>query len=276
MIFYFTIYFLLEWSIYFSNALFTNPGKFVRLLEISQSKNTAASNNVLVDYFPSDSSVQVSMTLKGVIQTKKQTSLNNSSGVDSSLIATLLLSWKYPNLIVTINCVERVRFEFKLASESRVLGTPYFATESAVTPGYFSRSIEKTFKEAGCLTTGNNNLRTADQTIPIVSPITTATINTYTPTLSSSSSPSMKSFSYAYNNNNYDSNTPLPVKSSSITTIPDGDNTNFNNLDSNFILTVYNTRILQYQNLVKLQQILRDYNLIDVMAYNLTFFDCLI
>lgn len=63
-------------------------------------------------------------------------------------------------------------------------------------------------------------------------------------------------------------------QSDSISTIPNGNNIVLDGLDSNFILSIYNTRILQYQNLLKLQQIFQEYNSFNRNLYNLTFINC--
>jgi len=216
--------------------VFTNPGRLVRLFEISDTSSNIYAN---ADYYPVQSNIEVS-TLNGNTYSKKIFNIPN--GVQP--IATLILSWKYPTLILSVNCALSLQLQYSSTNDLNAFSLPYFNPYSINSPGYGLQSIQQTYSEAGCSTTN----------IPSTIPSTTFTTTTQSiPTTT---------FSNYY------------VPTDSITTIPTGNNINFNNLDSNFILSIYNTRILQYQNLLKLQQIFQDYNLININSYNLTFLNC--
>lgn len=226
---------------------------FVRLLEISKKEN-GSRFSLQIDYYPSQSNMEVSI--------RSAVSSSNSKNVfhipyESASIATLILSWKYPNLAVTINCAQIIQYKFTSMDEVQALAMPYLEPNLIHSPGYYTKSIEQTYLEAGCFTTSKTT------------PMSTVDSSKMSTMVTGLKQPMIKMLAKIDNLKNDERS------STSIPNIPDENSIDFNTFDTNFILTVYNTRILQYQNLVKLQKILKEYNLIDIMTYNLTLFDCL-
>jgi hypothetical protein len=160
--------------------------------------------------------------------------------------ASLILSWKYPKLTLTINCRLSMELQYSSINDLNALSMPYFKPYAISSPGNGLRTIQQAYFEAGCTVSSYTQFSTTT--------LTTRATTAATPT-------TVLPFYYA--------------QTDAISTIPNGgNNINFNTLDSNFILSIYNTRILQYQNLLKLQQIFQDYNQINLKLYNLTFLNC--
>jgi hypothetical protein len=131
------------WSLYYPSSAFAKTFQLIRLFEIV---DTNIYSNA--DYFQTENKIEISTLVNN--EFNKRT-LNLMDASSASPIDSLIVTWNYPNLIVTINCVFTRRQEFTTLNELTVLSLPFYKASTIKTVGSSVQDPQASFVQAGCV-----------------------------------------------------------------------------------------------------------------------------
>lgn len=254
-----------------------NRYKSARLFQIDNNDD-----HICADYIFDNNTIQVFVV--NDFDNRRTILFSKSSEMN---VNQLIIIWMYPNLIFTVNCNLLSKVKFDNNQHLQSFSLPSYVQSSMLTLGKFYKKVNDALNSTGCLNvksssssnSGENNRFSLDQipTTTTTSIPTYAIDNSYSVKLPFNKHYSGDKLAEINTNTNIDLNNDYMFTGKKLEQknfLVNSDYESMIQLNFDSVSSIYNTRMSQLENFLKLKQIFIDYNNFNARLYNFSLFNC--